>query len=56
VRLPKCPCQTEEEETVAWHSDARSLERLVVPREFTIRNRVVIIANDWKCQTQCLHS
>ena len=27
VRLLKCLCQTEEEKAVAWHSDARSLER-----------------------------
>src|SRR5271165_4704200 len=27
VRLLKCLCQTEEEKSVAWHSDARSLER-----------------------------
>ena len=48
VRLLKCLCQTEEEKTVAWHSDARSLERQGVPREFTTRSRVVIISNDWK--------
>ena len=45
--LLKCLCQTEEEKTVAWHSDARSLERHGVPREFTTKSRVVIIANDW---------
>ena len=27
VRLLKCLCQTEDDKTVAWHSDARSLER-----------------------------
>ncbi|HVX56236.1 MAG TPA: hypothetical protein VHA37_00760, partial [Candidatus Saccharimonadales bacterium] len=48
VRLLKCLCQTEEEKTVAWHSDARSLERQGVPREFTTKSRVVIISNDWK--------
>src|SRR3954454_14554371 len=48
VRLLKCLCQTEEEKSVAWHSDARSLERQGVPREFTTRSRVAIIANDWK--------
>lgn len=48
VRLLKCLCQTEEEKTVAWHSDARGLERQGVPREFTTRSRVVIISNDWK--------
>ena len=45
VRLLKCLCQTEEEKTVAWHSDAKSLERQGIPREFVTRSRVAIIAN-----------
>jgi hypothetical protein len=48
VRLLKCLCQTEEEKAVAWHSDARSLERQGIPREFVTKSRVVIIANDWQ--------
>lgn len=48
VRLLKCLCQTEMEKTVAWHSDARQLEKHGIPREFTTRSRVVIICNDWK--------
>ena len=48
VRLLKCLCQTEEEKAVAWHSDARSLERQRIPREFTTRSRVAIISNDWQ--------
>jgi hypothetical protein len=48
VRLLKCLCQTEEEKAVAWHTDARSLERQGIPREFTTRSRVVIISNEWK--------
>ena len=32
VRLLKCLCQTEVEKAVAWHSDARSLERQRIPR------------------------
>jgi hypothetical protein len=48
IRLLKCLCQTEEEKTVAWHSDARGLERQGLPREFTTKSRVVIISNDWK--------
>jgi hypothetical protein len=48
VRLLKCLCQTEEEKAVAWHTDARSLERHGIPREFTTKSRVVIISNDWK--------
>src|SRR5437867_223635 len=41
VRLLKCLCQTEEEKTVAWHSDAKSLERRGIPREFTTTSRVI---------------
>jgi hypothetical protein len=48
VRLLKCLCQTEEAKAVAWHSDARSLDRQGIPREFTTRSRVVIITNDWR--------
>jgi hypothetical protein len=48
VRLLKCLCQTEEEKAVAWHSDARSLERQCIPREFSTKSRVVIISNDWQ--------
>jgi hypothetical protein len=48
VRLLKCLCQTEEEKSVAWHSDARSLEKYGIPREFTTTSRVIIISNDWK--------
>ena len=48
VRLLKCLCQTEEEKAVAWHSDARSLERHHIRREFTTKSRVAIISNDWQ--------
>jgi hypothetical protein len=48
IRLLKCLCQTEQEKAVAWHSDARGLERQGIPREFTTKSRVAIIANDWK--------
>src|SRR4051794_30625044 len=48
VRLLKCLCQTEDEKAVAWHSDARSLERQGIPREFTTKSRAVIISNDWQ--------
>jgi hypothetical protein len=48
IRLLKCLCQTEEEKTVAWHSDARSLERHGIPREFMTKSRVIIICNDWR--------
>src|SRR5262245_12153275 len=52
VRLLKCLCQTEEAKAVAWHSDARSLERQGIPREFVTKSRVVIIANDWQTLDQ----
>jgi hypothetical protein len=48
VRLLKCLCQTEEEKAVAWHSDARSLERQGIPKEFVTKSRVAIIANEWR--------
>jgi hypothetical protein len=48
VRLLKCLCQTEEEKALAWHSDARSLEKRGIPREFTTKSRVIIICNDWR--------
>jgi hypothetical protein len=48
VRLLKCLCQTEEEKAVAWHTDAKSLERQGIPREFATKSRVVIITNDWR--------
>ena len=44
----KCLCQTEEVKAMAWHSDARSLERQGIPREFATTSRVIIIGNDWK--------
>lgn len=47
VRLLKCLCQTEEVKTVGWHSDARSLEKQGIPKEFTTKSRVIIISNDW---------
>lgn len=33
---------------MAWHSDARSLERQGIPREFVTKSRVAIVCNDWK--------
>ena len=44
----KLTWEEDDEKTVAWHSDARGLERQGVPREFATRSRIVIIANDWK--------
>jgi sulfonate transport system ATP-binding protein len=36
------------EAAVAWHTDARTLERQGIPREFVTKSRVAIVANDWK--------
>src|SRR5207249_919558 len=47
IRLLKCLCQTEKAKTVAWHTNARSLDKHGVPREFKTKCRV-IICNDWK--------
>src|SRR5438094_508361 len=48
IRLLKCLCQTEDEKTLAWHSDARRLDKHGIPREFATKSRVIIICNDWK--------
>ncbi len=48
IRLLKCLCQTEHEKSIAWHSDARRLEKQGIPRQFSTRSRVIIICNDWK--------
>jgi hypothetical protein len=48
VRLLKCLCQTEAEKQVAWHTDARSLEKHGIPRAFTTTSRVIILGNDWR--------
>jgi len=38
IRLLKALCQTEPLKTVAWLSDARSLDREEIPRRFTTRS------------------
>ncbi len=48
MRLLKCLCQTEDAKSVAWHTDARTLERQGIPRELATKSRVSIVANDWK--------
>jgi hypothetical protein len=48
IRLLKCLGQTEDEKSVAWHTDASGLEKHGIPREFTTTSRVIIISNDWK--------
>lgn len=47
INLLKCLCQTEPEKTVSWQRAAKQLDNEGVPREFTTKSRVIIIANDW---------
>jgi hypothetical protein len=47
ARLLKSLCQTEPIKTVSWNTDAASLHREGIPKEFTTNSRVAIIANDW---------
>jgi hypothetical protein len=48
VRLLKCLTQSEPEKRVSWHTDAPTLARDGIPRQFTTTSRVVIITNAWK--------
>jgi hypothetical protein len=47
IRLLKALCQSEPVKTVAWLSDARSLERDGIPLRFTTRSPLALIANRW---------
>ena len=48
VRLLKSLCQTEPLKRLSWNSNAVALQQRGIPRDFTTRSRVVIIANEWK--------
>ena len=48
VRLLKCLTQSEPEKRVSWHTDAPTLARDGIPRQFTTTSRVAIITNAWK--------
>lgn len=48
VRLLKTLCQTEAVKSVGWNSDAKSLDRLGIPKQFETRSRVCVIANEWR--------
>ena len=48
VRLLKGLCQTEEKKRLAWHTAATGFEREGLPREFSTKSRLLIIANDWQ--------
>ena len=47
IRLLKALCQSEPVKTVAWLSDARFLDREGIPRRFTTRSPLALIANRW---------
>src|SRR5262245_11133726 len=48
IRLLKCLTQTELQKSVSWHTDAATLVREQIPREFRTSSRVTIITNEWK--------
>ena len=48
VRLLKALCQTDPVRTLSWHTQARDLDRLGVPREFQTTSPVALIANEWE--------
>lgn len=48
VRLLKALCQSDPQKSLSWQSDARTLERRGVPRQFSTSSRVAIIANEWR--------
>ncbi len=48
IRLLKALGQTEQTKTLSWQSDAPTLERRGIPRQFTTTSRVVLVGNAWK--------
>jgi hypothetical protein len=48
IRLLKALGQTEQTKTLSWQSDAPTLERRGVPRQFITTSRVALVGNDWK--------
>src|SRR5713101_9290900 len=51
IRLLKALGQTERTKTLSWQSDAPTLERRGIPRQFTTSSRVVLVGNAWKTLT-----
>jgi hypothetical protein len=47
VRLLKCVCNTEEVKSVMWLSNSKTLDEEGIPRSFTTRSKVAIVANQW---------
>jgi hypothetical protein len=48
IRLLKALGQTERTKTLSWQSDAPTLERRGIPRQFTTTSRVALVGNSWK--------
>jgi len=48
VNLLKQLCQSEEVKTISWNTAAKQLEDEGIPKSFSTRTRVVIIANEWQ--------
>lgn len=48
LRLLKCLCQSEPVKQLSWQTSAAALDRRGIPREFTTRSRILIIANRWE--------
>src|ERR1700686_2184017 len=48
IRLLKALGQTEWTKTLFWQSDAPTLERRGIPRQFTTTSRVALVGNAWK--------
>lgn len=51
VRLLKALCQTEPAKTLRWQTDARTLDRDGIPRQFTTTSRVAVVGNQWHSLT-----
>jgi hypothetical protein len=48
IRLLKTLCQTEQVKALSWHTDAPTLEKRGIPRQFTTTSRMAFIANQWQ--------
>ena len=48
IRLLKTLCQTERVKSISWHTDAPTLEKRGISRQFTTTSRMAFIANQWQ--------
>ena len=48
IRLLKTLCQTEPVKSLSWHTNAPTLEKRGIPRQFTTTSRVAFITNQWQ--------